>query len=124
MKIRKNSAYNDPVVDEVRKIRAKLWRQAGGTVAGLTRLLEEREAARRSLAQKNGKAENRRRGKTRSKPATATAAGRRTSKKSAVKSTVRELAGSLSQYAVPGGDDAQISACVRREVARAAAQEG
>lgn len=30
----------DPVVAEVRSIRAELWREASGTVAGLIRLLE------------------------------------------------------------------------------------
>lgn len=37
----------DPVVEEVRAIRAELWREAGGTVAGLIRLLEQRKPPKR-----------------------------------------------------------------------------
>lgn len=37
----------DPVVEEVRTIRAELWREAGGTVAGLIRLLEQRKPPKR-----------------------------------------------------------------------------
>ena len=35
----------DPVVEEVRSIRAEPWSESGGTVAGLIRLLEERRRA-------------------------------------------------------------------------------
>ena len=34
------SSADDPVVAEVRAVRARLWREAGGTVDGLIRLLE------------------------------------------------------------------------------------
>ncbi|UCC31918.1 MAG: hypothetical protein JSU86_06495 [Phycisphaerales bacterium] len=37
----------DPVVAEVRSIRAELWREAGGTVAGLIRLVEQRKPSKR-----------------------------------------------------------------------------
>ena len=37
----------DPVVEEIRSIRADLWREAGGTVAGLIRLLEQRKPPKR-----------------------------------------------------------------------------
>ena len=37
----------DPVVKEIRSIRAELWREAGGTVAGLIRLLEQRKPPKR-----------------------------------------------------------------------------
>lgn len=38
---KKTRLVEDPVVDEVRSIRAALWREAGGTVAGLIRLIEQ-----------------------------------------------------------------------------------
>ncbi len=37
----------DPVVAEVRSIRAELWREAGGTVSGLIRLIEKRRPTKR-----------------------------------------------------------------------------
>lgn len=37
----------DPVVKEIRSIRAELWREAGGTVASLIRLLEQRKPPKR-----------------------------------------------------------------------------
>ena len=40
----------DPVVGEVRSIRAGLWREAGGTVGGLIRLLDQRKRPRRKPA--------------------------------------------------------------------------
>ena len=36
----------DPVVEEVRRIRAQIWREAGGTPEGLIRLLNERQPVR------------------------------------------------------------------------------
>ncbi|MCI0722292.1 MAG: hypothetical protein L0338_25465 [Acidobacteria bacterium] len=46
----------DPVVAEVRRIRAELWRESGGTVAGLLRLLETRQGPkRRAPARKRGR---------------------------------------------------------------------
>ena len=44
---RKTLLPEDPVVQEVRSIRADLWREAGGTVAGLIRLLEQRKRPKR-----------------------------------------------------------------------------
>jgi hypothetical protein len=35
---------DDPVVREVREARAKLWKEAGGTIEGLMRLARERVA--------------------------------------------------------------------------------
>ena len=43
----KSSVLDDPVVREVRQARQKLWREAGGTIEGLLRLLDERVAKRR-----------------------------------------------------------------------------
>lgn len=40
----------DPVVEEVRAIRADLWRQAGGTVTGLMRLLDQGKRPKRRAA--------------------------------------------------------------------------
>lgn len=40
----------DPVVEEVRAIRADLWRQAGGTVTGLMRLLDQGQRPKRRAA--------------------------------------------------------------------------
>ncbi len=50
----------DPVVEEVRAIRAELWREAGGTVAGLIQLLEQRKPPRRSPPTARGKRTRRR----------------------------------------------------------------
>ena len=41
------SVAEDPVVAEVRRIRAELWREAGGIVAGLLRLLQSRKILKR-----------------------------------------------------------------------------
>ena len=38
---------DDPVVEEVRAIRADMWREAGGTVAGLLSLLLAKSRAKR-----------------------------------------------------------------------------
>jgi hypothetical protein len=35
----------EPVVNEVRRARAKLWREAGGTIAGLVKLMDAYQAA-------------------------------------------------------------------------------
>lgn len=35
----------DPIVEEVHRARAALWRKCGGTLEGLFRYLQEREAA-------------------------------------------------------------------------------
>lgn len=40
----KRRARPDPVVEEVRKVRARLWKEAGGTPEGLIRLLQERQS--------------------------------------------------------------------------------
>lgn len=53
MKLRR-SAYDDPVVDEIRAIRAKLWREAGGTVEGYLRLMDERTALRKNAEANKG----------------------------------------------------------------------
>ena len=37
----------DPVVEEVRSVRQALWQEAGGTVAGLIRIIERRTKQRR-----------------------------------------------------------------------------
>ena len=44
---KKRRLPEDPVVEEVRSIRAELWREAGGTVAGLIRLIEQRKPSKR-----------------------------------------------------------------------------
>ena len=44
---KKVSVIDDPVVREVRQARQKLWEEAGGTVEGLLRLLDERVPRRR-----------------------------------------------------------------------------
>ena len=43
----KLSVLDDPVVREVRQARQKLWQEAGGTIEGLLRLLDERVPKRR-----------------------------------------------------------------------------
>jgi len=61
-KHRRNAAWEDPVVAEVRAIRQKLWRQAGGTFAGLLRLLDEKvPAARKRSARRRRSGISRRR---------------------------------------------------------------
>ncbi len=61
--MKKNAILSeDPVVHEVRQARQKLWNQAGGTMEGLLRLLDERVPKRRAPASKGrrAKAEGRR----------------------------------------------------------------
>jgi hypothetical protein len=43
----KSVVKEDPVVEEVRRIRTALWQEAGGTVAGLLRLLEPPKAVKK-----------------------------------------------------------------------------
>jgi hypothetical protein len=43
----KSVIEEDPVVAEVRRIRADLWREGGSTVAGLLRLLEAPKVKKR-----------------------------------------------------------------------------
>lgn len=51
--MKKKSLWDDPVVHEVRQAREELWREAGGTIEGLLRLLDEREPrTRRSRSRK------------------------------------------------------------------------
>lgn len=50
----------DPVVAEVRMVRAELWREGGGTVAGLIRLLEPGKRSRRKPTAVRGKRTRRR----------------------------------------------------------------
>jgi hypothetical protein len=38
---RKRQALDDPVVREIREVRQRLWQQAGGTISGLLRLLDQ-----------------------------------------------------------------------------------
>ncbi len=42
----RSSTKEDPVVAEVRAIRAELWREAGGTVEGLLKLIGAEHRAR------------------------------------------------------------------------------
>ena len=46
---------DDPVVREVREARAKLWEEAGGTIAGLMRLAKERASQLQKGKPKRGK---------------------------------------------------------------------
>ncbi len=48
MRNRKDILEYDPVVEEVRRWRRSLQRKAGGTLEGLIRLLEQREAEERA----------------------------------------------------------------------------
>ena len=50
----RKSFPEDPVVREVREIRRRLWAEAGGTVEGLLRLLDQRMPAckRKSTSRK------------------------------------------------------------------------
>jgi|GEM_PF-6606769 len=123
MRKSKKSAYDDPVVDEIRRIRARLWHEAGGTAEGLHRLMDEREAARQDITEKNGKPSVQRR-KFAAKKAVAKTADKRASRRPKKKSKVDKLAGSLRQYAVGPVNASEVRDYVRREVARAAAQEG
>jgi hypothetical protein len=43
----KSTVKEDPVVAEIRRIRANLWREGGGTVVGLLRLVETRKPPKR-----------------------------------------------------------------------------
>ncbi len=53
---KKDGWVEDPVVEEVRAVRADLWREGGGTVAGLIRAIEERKhAPRRTKSPKGAK---------------------------------------------------------------------
>jgi hypothetical protein len=45
---KKRSWPEDPVVREVRQIRQQLWKEAGGTIKGLTRLLDREAPVRRT----------------------------------------------------------------------------
>ena len=45
---------DDPVVEEVRAIRARLWKEAGGTVEGLVSLIAADQAAQETAAGPNG----------------------------------------------------------------------
>lgn len=38
---------DDPVIDEIRKIRADMWKEGGGTIEGYLRLVRERSGERR-----------------------------------------------------------------------------
>lgn len=40
--MKKKAPADDPVIEEVRAVRAQLWREAGGTPEGLIALLNER----------------------------------------------------------------------------------
>lgn len=42
---RRSKPADDPVVSEVRRIRARIWRDAGGTPEGLIKLLDERQSS-------------------------------------------------------------------------------
>jgi len=46
---------DDPVVADVRRWRAKLQKEAGGTLEGLMRLIREREAEAKRAAGQNGR---------------------------------------------------------------------
>lgn len=50
---------DDPVVEEVRRARRELWKRAGGTIAGLIRLVGETETSERTLANKKRRAKPR-----------------------------------------------------------------
>jgi hypothetical protein len=50
--MKKKSLWDDPVVREVRQAREELWREAGGTIEGLLRLLDEREPRSRRRRRK------------------------------------------------------------------------
>ncbi len=59
---------DNPVVAEVRAIRAKLWQEGGGTVAGFLELIRRRAASSRDTqARKTKHAKARRQGRTRAK---------------------------------------------------------
>jgi len=50
--MRKPSFSDDPVVAEVRAIRAAMWREAGGTVEGYLRLLDREAKTRKPASSK------------------------------------------------------------------------
>lgn len=68
MRNRKDILEYDPVVEDVRRWRRSLQRKAGGTLEGLIRLLELREAEARAAA-KNPRPTPTKTARTRSKPA-------------------------------------------------------
>ena len=45
---------DDPVVEEVRAIRARLWKEAGGTVEGLVRLIDADQPEKGTAAGAHG----------------------------------------------------------------------
>lgn len=49
---KRKSVFDDPVVDEVRAIRAKLWREAGMTMEGLRELNLNGEARKKKRSRK------------------------------------------------------------------------
>jgi hypothetical protein len=55
--MKKTKLLEDPVVQEVRAARARLWEEGGGTMAGLSRLVKQRADAVRK-----GKRTGRKRG--------------------------------------------------------------
>lgn len=52
---RRTKVQDDPVVEEVRAIRAKLWQEAGGTVEGLISLLDAERSKMRTTAKAKSK---------------------------------------------------------------------
>lgn len=55
----KKRARTDPVVEEIRAIRRKLWAEAGGTVTGYLELVRRR-AAERGAGHREGRSRRRR----------------------------------------------------------------
>lgn len=53
---KQSSVQDDPVVREVREARQKLWQEAGGTIEGLLRLLDERVPKRRKRSSRKRRA--------------------------------------------------------------------
>lgn len=52
---RKDAWPDDPVVREVRKARARLWKEAGGNIDGLMELVHRRMARLRRKKKRSGK---------------------------------------------------------------------
>lgn len=48
------ASRDDPVVEEVRAIRARLWKEAGGTVKGLVRLIDADQPEKETAAGAHG----------------------------------------------------------------------
>jgi hypothetical protein len=46
---------DDPVVREVRAVRQKLWKQAGGTIDGYLRLMDARTTERAASTRRTGR---------------------------------------------------------------------